>query len=182
MLEILAAIGVVEGLKWGYNALRSRLRPTQIGKYKTALTILAGVVFFIIQVMPVLARHPYYGTYYNLCWKMTDITKIVTVGDASGMDLAANYLNQKTNPSRIVVQVSPLSTHFLRRYFPGRIYGTGSSLAGNPDTDYEIVYIRDLQIGRVPKAGTLNGVLEAVITLNGIDHVWIYRIPKVETP
>ena len=98
MLEILAAIGVVEGLKWGYNALRSRLRPTQTGKYKTALTVLACVVFFIIQVMPVLARHPYYGTYYNLCWKMTDITKIVTVGDASGMDIAANYLNQKTTP------------------------------------------------------------------------------------
>ena len=176
MLEILAAIGVVEGLKWGYNALRSHLGSAQTAKYKTALTVLACVVFFFIQVMPVLSVHPYYGTYYNLCWKVTDITKIITVGDASGMDIAANYLNQKTKPHRIVVQVSPLSTHFLRRYFQGRIYGTGSPLAGNPKTDYEIVYIRDLQIGRVPQTGTLNGELEALITLNGIDHVWIYRV------
>ena len=182
MLEILAAIGFVEGIKCGYNALRSRLGSAQTAKYKTTLTVLACIVFFVIQVMPVLARHPYYGTYYNLCWKVTDITKLITVGDASGMDIAANYLNQKTKPHRIVVQVSPLSTHFLRRYFQGRIYGTGSSLAGNPKTDYEIVYIRDLQIGRVPQTGTLNGELEALITLNGIDHVWIYRIPNKETP
>ena len=182
MLEILAAIGFVEGIKWGYNALCSRLGSAQTAKYKTTLTVLACVVFFLLQVMPVLARHPYYGTYYNLCWRVTDITKIITVGDASGMDIAANYLNQKTNPHRIVVQVSPLSTHFLRRYFQGRIYGTGSSLTGNPKTDYEVVYIRDSQIGRGPQTGTLNGELEAVVTLNGIDHVWIYRIPKVETP
>lgn len=47
---------------------------------------------------------------------------------------------------------------------------------GIPNPDYEVVYIRDLQIGRVSQTGTLNGELEAVITLNGIDHVWIYRI------
>ena len=34
----------------------------------------------------------------------------------------------------------------------------------------------DSQIGRVPQTGTLNGVLEAIITLNGIDHVWIYQV------
>ena len=180
MLEILAAIGFVEGIKWGYNALRSRLGSAQTAKYKTALTVIACAVFFLIQVMPVLALHPYYGTYYNLCWKVTDITKIITVGDASGMDIAANYLNQKTNPHRMVVQVSPLSTHFLGRYFLGRRYGAGRSLVGNPDTDYEVVYIRDSQIGRVPQTGTLNGELEAVITLNGIESVWIYRIPRAE--
>ena len=125
-------------------------------------------------MFPVLALHPYYGTYYNLCWKSTDITKIVTVGDASGLDLTAKYLNKKPNAHRMRVLVSPLSAQFIAHYFLGFTHhidrGIGSSI------NYEVVYIRDSQIGRVPQTGTLNGELEAVITLNGIDHVWIYRV------
>ena len=174
MLEILAAIGFVEGIKWSYAVLCSRFGRTETAKYKIAFAIIACVGFFVIQVVPVLARHPYYGTYYNLCWKVTDITKIVTVGEASGLDLAANYLNQKPKVHRMLVQVSPLSTEFLRYYFQGFSYRTDRQIERAPD--YEVVYIRDSQIGRVPQTGTLNGELETVITLNGIDHVWIYRV------
>ena len=62
MLEILAAIGFIEILKWSYTALRSRFGTVETAKYKTALAIIACVGFFVIQVVPVLARHPYYGT------------------------------------------------------------------------------------------------------------------------
>ena len=174
MLEILAAIGFVEGLKWSYAALRSRFGRTKTAKYKKALAIIACVGFFVIQVVPVLARHPYYGTYYNLCWKVTDITKIITIGEASGLDLAANYLNQKPKAHQMLVQVSPLATEFLRYYFQGFSYQADRQIERAPD--YEVVYIRDSQIDRVPQTGTLNGELEALITLNGIDHVWIYRV------
>ena len=44
--------------------------------------------------------------------------------------------------------------------------------------DYEVVHLRESQAGWVPQTGTLNGELEHVITLNGIDYVWIYRIPR----
>lgn len=176
MLEILAAIGFVEGLKWGYALLCLRFGTEETTKYKKILTVIACVGFFLIQTMPVLARHPYYGTYYNLCWKVTDITKIITVGEASGLDIAAKYLNQKNKSHIPRVQVSPLATEFVRYYLRGFAYradqGTGRT------ADYEVVYIRDSQIGRVPQTGTRNGELEAVITLNGIDHVWIYRIEK----
>ena len=180
MLEILAAIGFVEGLKWSYGALRSRFGTEAAAKYKTTLAVLACIGFFFIQVFPVLARHPYYGTYYNLCWRRTDITKIITVGEASGLDIAANYLNEKPNAHRTIVQVSPLATEFVRHYFRGYAYRADRGMGRIPD--YEVVYIRDSQIGRVPQTGTLNGELEAVITLNGIDHVWIYRIPRKKTP
>lgn len=180
MLEILAAIGFVAALKWSYAVLRSRFGTEETVKYKTALAVIACVGFFVIQVMPVLARHPYYGTYYNLCWKVTDITKIITVGEASGMDIAANYLNQKPNAHHMVVLVSPLAAQFIFPYLQGRVYPVGRLFTGNPNPDYEIVYIRDSQIGRVPQAGTQDGELEAVITLNGIEHVWIYRIPPPE--
>ena len=114
MLEILAAIGLVKGIKWGYNVLRSHFGSAQIAKYKTALTVLVCVVFFLIQVMPVLALHPYYGTYYNLCWKVTDITKIITVGEASGLDIAAKYLNEKPDAQKLSVSLNTASNGYRK--------------------------------------------------------------------
>lgn len=174
MLEILTAIGFIEGIKWSYAALRSRFGTAEAAKYKIALAVIACTSFFLIQAAPVLARHPYYGTYYNLCWKLTDITKIITVGEASGLDIAANYLNQKPSAHRLRVQVSPLATEFVQYYFQGFTYRADRQRGRAPD--YEVVYIRDSQIGRVPQTGTLNGKLEVIITLNGIDQVWIYRV------
>ena len=175
MLDILAAIGFVELIRGGYAYFR---KETQAIKH--TLAGLACVCFFLIQVLPVLLLHPYYGTYYNPCWKVTDITKIITVGEASGLDIAANYLNQKPNAHGLVVQVSPLATEFVRRYFHGYAYRADRGTHRSPD--YEIVYIRDSQIGRVPQTGTLNGELEAALTLNGIESVWIYRIPPKARP
>ena len=181
MLEILAGIGFVTAVKWGYTALRSRFGTVETAEYKNALAVITCIGFFFIQVFPVLARHPYYGTYYNPCWKVTDITEIITVGEASGLDIAANYLNQKPNADRLFVQVSPLATEFVRYYFKGYAYRADRKVGGT--SDYEVVYIRDSQIDRVPQTGILNGGLEAVISLNGIDHVWIYRIqPPGEEP
>ena len=173
MLEILAAIGFIEGLKWSYAVIRSRFGRAAL-TYKVPLAVIACLCFLFFQVMPVLVLHPYYGTYYNLCWKVTNITKIITVGEASGMDIAAKYLMNKKMDRPMRGQVSPLSLQFFAGYFIGFVRPTG--LTGGPPADYEVVYIRDSQIGRVPQTGTLNGELEAVITLNGIDHVWIYKV------
>ena len=175
LLEILSAIGFVELIRWGYAYFREETRAI-----KHTLAGLACVVFFLIQVLPVLLLHPYYGTYYNPCWKITDITNIITVGEASGLDIAANYLNEKPNAQGLVVQVSPLATEFVRRYFQGYAYRADRGTHRSPD--YEVVYIRDSQIGRVPQTGTLNGELEAVLTLNGIESVWIYRIRPKDRP
>ena len=131
---------------------------------------------FLIQIVPVLRLHPYYGTYYNLCFKLTDIRKIITVPAAAGLDLAAKHLNRKPNAQGLHVQVSPLSGQFFYQYFIGQTHWADEGEVVVPD--YEVVHIRDSQVGRVPQTGTLNGELEYVITLNGIDYVWIYRIPR----
>ena len=174
MIEILAAIGFVRGLKWIYAALYSRVGTDT--KLKDVLAVLACIAFFFFQVVPILKLHPYYGTYYNLCWKVTDITKIISFGSASGLDIAAKYINQKPNAQHMLVQVSPLATEFVGYYFQGFVYR--SDLETNIMPDYEVVYIRDSQIKRVPETGTLNGKLEHVVTLNGIDLVWIYRVEQ----
>ena len=177
MLEILAAIGFFEFLKWGYSYIDSRFG-TEANSQKLTFSIVTLLCLFLIQILPVLRLHPYYSTYYNLCFKLTDLRKIITVGSGggAGVDLAAKYLNGKPNAQELEVQVSPLSAQFFFRYFTGRTYPADAG--GEVVPDYEVVHIRDSQIGWVPQTGTLNGELERVITLNGIDHVWIYRIPR----
>ena len=177
MLKVLAAIGFFEFLKWGYSYIDSRLG-IETNSQKLIFSIVTILCLFLIQIVPVLRLHPYYGTYYNLCFKLTDIRKIITVGEGggAGVDLAAKYLNEKPNAQALEVQVSPISAQFFYRYFTGQTYWADAD--GEVVPDYEVVDIRDSQIGWVPQTGTLNGELEHVITLNGIDYVWIYRIPR----
>ncbi|MYK17973.1 hypothetical protein F4055_07370 [Candidatus Poribacteria bacterium] len=75
--------------------------------------------------------------------------------------------------------MSPLGTRFVQHYFVGFTYNTRKKYL---PADYEVVYIRDSQIGKVPQTGTRNGVLEHTIAVNGIDLAWIYRIRDKETP
>ena len=175
MLKVLAAIGFFECLKWGYSYIDSRLG-TGANSQKLTFSIVTILCFFLIQIVPVLRLHPYYGTYYNLCFKLTDIRKIITVGAGAGYDLAAKYLNRKPNAQELRVQTFPQSGQFFYQYFVGQPPWSDEGEVVAPD--YEVVHLRESQAGWVPQTGTLNGELEHVITLNGIDYVWIYRIPR----
>ena len=176
MLEILAAVGLFEFLKWGYSYIDSRFG-TEATLQKLTFSIMTLLSLLLIQIVPVLRLHPYYTTYYNLCFKLTDIRKIITVPAAAGLDLAAKYLNRKPNAQALRVQIFPQSIQFFLPYFTGQVHSTDTGEAIVPD--YEVVHIRESQAGWVPQTGMLNGELEHVITLNGIDYVWIYRIPRL---
>ena len=173
ILDLLAGFGLFYGVKW----IRKRFR---VERFRQVGQIASIVLIFALTAIPVFALHPYYGTYYNTCWKVTDITKLITVGEASGLDLAATYLNQKPHPTQLSVQVSPLGAEFFQYYFKGSIYRadkrSDKGFEHPSHVDYEVVYIRDSQIGWVPQTGTRNGKLEHTIVLNGISQVWIYQI------
>ncbi len=177
MMDLLAGIGLFYSVKWVGSLFK-------IGKLRQMGQIACVGLVFAFTASPVFAVHPYYSSYYNPCWRMTDITQIITIGDASGLDIAAKYMNLKTNATQMSVQVSPLGTEFFQYYFVGDIYRTEADGIADtselPDPDYEIVYIRDSQIGRVPQEGTRGGELEHTITLNGIEYVWIYRLKGKE--
>ena len=175
ILEILAAIGFFEFLKWGYSYIDSRFG-TEATLQKLTFSIVTILCLCLIQILPVLRLHPYYSTYYNLCFKLTDIRKIITVSAAAGYDLAAKYLNRKPNAQVLSVKTFPPSAPFFYPYFAGQV--VWSNPDEEVDPDYEVVHIRESQAGWVPQTGILNGELEHVITLNGIDYVWIYRIPR----
>lgn len=108
MLEILSAIGFIESLRWGTAQLNSYFTEKEAVALKNTFIAVACLSFLLIQIQPIVTLHPYYGTYYNPCWKVADITKVITVGDASGLDIAAKYLNDKPDPRKRSVQVSPL--------------------------------------------------------------------------
>ena len=175
MLDILAGIGLFYIITWIGGRFRKQ-------HFRRIVHATCGVLVLLLTAVPVFALHPHYGTYYNICWKVADITKIITVGDASGMDIAAKYLNRKSNASEMSVQASTLGFQFFYPYFIGTVYQLPPQRLMNtspiPHVDYEVVYIRDSQIKWVPQRGTQGGELEHVITLNGIDHVWIYRVQR----
>jgi len=175
IIEILAAVGFFEFLKWGCSYIDSRFG-TETTPQKLTLSIVTILCLVLIQILPVLRLHPYYGTYYNLCFKLTDIRKIITVGAGAGYDLAAKHLNRKPNAQELRVQTFPQSAQFFFPYFAGQ--PLWSDAGGEVVPDYEVVHLRESQAGWIPQTGTLNGELEHVITLNGIDYVWIYRIPQ----
>ena len=179
ILDLLAAIGlylIVENLK---RVRRTPILRTLNYEKNRFLASVGGWVVLIgvlaIQLIPVFSVYPYYGTYYNPLWRTVDITKVCTIGDGAGSNLAAHYLNQKPDAKSIEVLVSPLSLQFFERYFLGRSF----KLDSNPQgliPDYEVVHLLDTQVSQVPKTGQLDGILEHVIRLNGVDYVWIYKV------
>ena len=175
ILEILAAVGFCEFLRWGYSYIDSRLG-TKATPQKLTFSIVTILCVILIQILPVLRLHPYYTTYYNLCFKLTDIRKIIAVPAAAGLDRAARYLNGKPNAQSLRVQIFPQLAQFFFPYFTGQAPQFNAD--GEAVADYEVVHSRGAQGGWVPQTGTLDGELEHVITLNGIDYVWIYRIPR----
>ena len=183
MLEILSAIGFVGILRYGASQIQAHFRDQQ-GTLKKAFIVLSCLGFFFIQILPVFALSPYYGTYYNLCWKVTDIDEVITAGNAAGLELAAKYINQKPNARQMSVQVSDLGSTYFRYYFKGRTYRTDKNLLSDidrfPDIDYEVIYVRDSQIGWAPQEGVKAGTLEQIITVNGLHLAWIYRVQTEE--
>ena len=178
LLDILAGIGCFYAVKRIGAHFKKQIE-------RKVAHILCIALVFLLTAVPIFALHPYYGTYYNLCWKVVDITKIINIGSASGLDLAAKYLNNKPNAQQLSVQTSDLGSELLRYYFVGTVYRPDRNRFKSGElrrADYEVVYIRDFQIGRVPQTGTRDGELEACITINGNVHAWIYRIPCTRKP
>lgn len=174
MLNVLAGIGFCYMVKWIGSHLRKQY-------FKKIAQVSCIVLVLLLSAVPIFALHPYYSVYYNLCWKIVEIPKIISVGESSGLELAAKYLNQKENAEKMRVQVSPMGAQFFRPYFIGGVYQAPRPKFVNkprllPIVDYEVVYILDAQIDWIPQEGTRGGELEHVITLNGIDLAWIYRV------
>ena len=152
---------------------------------KRQLGYLVLGVLFILQAVPILRLHPNYRAYYHAFLSAKWIVENTSSITGAGLDLAADYLNAKPDAHLLQVQL----TRFCKDVAP---YFVGdASIYHSPNADYDVEYLRDKQIQGVPVDMHPNPVsilsasqgvrgmpreLEHVVTLNGIDYVWIYRV------
>ena len=165
--DVLAAIGAV--------ALMRLLRET----LKKPILAYAILIFVLsLQALPVLSLHPNYRAYHHPVIPAGWITNNISQGGGMGLDLAAEYLNNKPNPEQSTVYVTPLSG-FLEHYFKGQTRILDPHITPYK-SDYVVVYIRDKQIGwTLPTQLSQALTLEHIISVNGVDYAWIY---KMDTP
>jgi len=128
------------------------------------------------QVIDVVRLHPHTLAYVNPLTKSWYGDR--RLGWGEGLDLAAHYLNAKTNAPQLTV-AAPYPTEFAY-VFTGRVIPLNHYADANPD--YVILY-RSLY-ERGPDAWETDVLThfqprqpEKTITLNGLPYVWIYAAP-----
>ncbi len=138
-------------------------------------TLLALLILF--QAVLVYANFPYYFTYYNpLLGGLKGAAKVLTIGWGEGLDLAAGYLNQHTQPAQTRVASWYESTFAPFYHGPSISYSKekGKVLAG----DYAVFYINQTQRQFPDEVlfDYFNSRFEPIhtITLAGLDYAWIY--------
>ena len=152
------------------------------------------VSVFLFQVLPVLRLHPYYQTYYFPLFSGKWVSENVSSITGVGLDIAADYLNAKTNAEKLQVRATRFS-RYMNRYFRGSTWVKRGNLPPTqpniPTFDYHVEYLRDKQLqGSARDSHPKDGVpiselqqddsipreLEHIVGLNGVDYVWIYRV------
>ncbi len=167
MLDVLAALG------WAALARRWRAAATarwaQWGPAALACTLAVG------QFAVVWPTRPYYISYYNpMLGGGRAAARVMLVGWDEGLDQAATYLNAKPNAAGLVVSCSQWAE--LRYYFKGRaIPLTNEMPVAEPD--YYLLYRSTLQRDLLPEISRWlqSEPPEYVVTLNGLEYVWVYK-------
>ncbi len=140
--------------------------------------ILAGLI--LAQILFVISFHPYYFQYANpLTGGAKTAPKFMVMGWGEGLDQAANYLNQKPNAEKLGV-AAWYSWQFAP-YFSGKTVDLASNEPAYT-ADYTVFYLNQIQ-RQFPSKELLDyfadRVPEKVITLKGIDYIWIYPGPII---
>ena len=169
MIDLLAAVGIarsvraLSGFSWSWSpALR-----------RTSYAIAVGVA----SLTPLFWIHtfPYYINYFNpMVGGASMAVRTLTVGWGEGYDLAAQYLNEKSESEGLTVAV------FYCGSFAPFFKGTAIRLA-EPGTlneaDYVVLYINQVQrqIGSEAIYRFRDREPEHVVRIGGIEYAWVYE-------
>jgi 4-amino-4-deoxy-L-arabinose transferase-like glycosyltransferase len=170
-LEIVAAAGLV----WMGEALWA----CAPGKLRSILSVelLVSLSTLAVCLVLVLPHHPYYLTYYNpLLGGSPKAREVLLMGWGEGYGEAAAYLNARPNAQELQATVPgfPVFAALFRGETRDmRWYSVWES-------DYVLAYISQVQRERDKVSTTEyynnpNVRPEYVVTLHGVDYVWIYR-------
>ncbi len=177
ILGIVAAVGLVRISSLSRRSARAGKSPV------SNLQTLLFVVILFLQGILVVFNYPYYFTYYNpLLGGIQVAERVVTVGWGEGLELAAEYLNQK--PDAEDMRVSAWYQSTFAPFFKGEAISysqeKGKAMAG----DYVVFYINQLQ-RRFPDEELYHYFEtryqpEQVIPLKGVNYVVIYPGPRIQ--
>jgi len=165
-LDILAAIGWMALLGPGRDPARSR--------WRRAAPAVVIPILTVTQLALVLPSRPYFFSYYNpLLGGPRMATQVLLVGWGEGLEKAAEYLNAKPGADQFHVNTEHISQ------FAPFFRGHTSSLKelDLAESDYYVYYWNSIQRRRWPQ--TLDRFYEVeqpehVVSVQGIDYVWIY--------
>jgi hypothetical protein len=167
MVDILAAVGIVRSVR----VLSGSHWPPALRR--TAYGIAVGVV----SLTPLFWIHtfPYYMNYFNpLVGGASMAVRTLTVGWGEGYDLAAKYLNEKSDSEELTVAV------FYYGSFAPFFRGTTISLmepGALDEAHYVVLYICQVQRQIGSEAIYRFGDREPqhVVRIGDIEYAWIYQ-------
>jgi 4-amino-4-deoxy-L-arabinose transferase-like glycosyltransferase len=165
MLPVIVALNLLAAS--GLSALAQRLKRRAVWG-AVAIALLAQGAF-------VLWHHPYYLTWYNpLLGGIQRARRVLPLGWGDGMNLAADYLNDKEDVEQLIVATGGMpgfAPLFQGQVQPFTEHGLATS-------DYAIVYVSDVQQQSVAVKRFAGEQPEAVLRVHGMDYVWVY--PNLE--
>jgi len=178
-LDIVAAVGLLEAARGIRTRIQERglFNPSPGASSSWALTSITYLITLAIQIALILPNSPYYLTYYNpLLGGLRRARQVLLVGWGEGYDKATAYLNAKPNAEQLQA-VAPSTSAFAPLFI-----GDTKNMVDYTvwQTDYVVFYLSHVQRLRYPD------VLERyffdpqlhpehVVTLRGVEYVWIYR-------
>ncbi|MGB5932199.1 MAG: glycosyltransferase family 39 protein [Anaerolineae bacterium] len=169
MIDLLAAVGIARsaralgGLSWPWSAA---LRKTS---YRIAVGVVSLTPLFWIHTFP------YYMNCFNpLVGGASMAVRTLTVGLGEGYDLAAKYLNEKSDSESLRVAV------FYVESFAPFFRGTTIRLmepGALDEADYVVLYINQVQRQILPEAihRFQDREPEHVVRIGGIEYAWVYE-------
>ena len=169
VIDILAAIGIY----YVIYGIISRINKNKEFKLKWSIIFFVALILF--QACSSLPLCPYYLSYYNpMLGGSEKAPRITCVGWGEGMNLAADYLNDKENAKNLTVAVQYPGSG---PYFKGITVGMSNASSA----DYIVFYISAVQRDRDKNIWEKykNKKPEKIITINNINYCWIYKT-KVE--
>jgi len=183
MMDVLAAVGLVACMRWLAGKWQGWRDTWSAPRILSALTALALVAILSISFLW-LRLMPYYSAYFNpVLGGAGQAARLFAFGGGEGLDMAAEYLNQKEGAADLTVSAA-YPDHVFRYHFDGTTwplrYGnwTGTWLLA----DYAVSYISYAQRG-IPSAEVLEFFQtlhpEYVARINGVDYASVYRVPSL---
>lgn len=177
-LDVVAAVGLVWLWQWGWGRWGNP-RPARVSE--ATLWAISLIILLLLQAATVGPSHPYYFTYWNpLVLGHRWAAQAVRVGWDLDLGAGAYYLNSK--PQAEALRVATRSTRGFAPIFRGK---TIRWVPEQPwiQADYLLVRRNHLQREEIDPY-LLDYVthlkLDHVITIEGVDYLWVYEGPRAQ--